>query len=97
RNVTGVQTCALPILSSVRNHLDVLHDYYRLRKEVLNLKDLHLYDVYTNLVPDTDTKYPFETASRLVLDALKPLGDAYINDLKQRSEERRVGKDSRAR
>lgn len=71
------------LVSSVRNHLDVLHDYYRLRKEVLNLKDLHLYDVYTNLVPNTDTKYPFETASRLVLDALKPLGDAYINDLKQ--------------
>lgn len=71
------------LVSSVRNHLDVLHDYYRLRKEVLNLKELHLYDVYTNLVPDTDTKYPFETASRLVLDALKPLGDAYINDLKQ--------------
>ena len=71
------------LVSSVRNHLDVLHDYYRLRKEVLNLKDLHLYDVYTNLVPDTDTKYPFETASRLALDALKPLGDAYINDLKQ--------------
>ncbi len=71
------------LVSSVRNHLDVLHDYYRLRKEVLNLKELHLYDVYTNLVPDTDMKYPFETASRLVLDALKPLGDAYINDLKQ--------------
>ena len=71
------------LVSSVRNHLDVLHDYYPLRKEVLNLKELHLYDVYTNLVPDTDTKYPFETASRLVLDALKPLGDAYINDLKQ--------------
>lgn len=71
------------LVSSVRNHLDVLHDYYRLRKEVLNLKELHLYDVYTNLVPDTDTKYPFETASSLVLDALKPLGDAYINDLKQ--------------
>lgn len=71
------------LVSSVRNHLDVLHDYYRLRKEVLNLKELHLYDVYTNLVPDTDTKYPFETASCLVLDALKPLGDAYINDLKQ--------------
>ena len=71
------------LVSSVRNHLDVLHDYYRLRKEVLNLKELHLYDVYTNLVLDTDTKYPFETASRLVLDALKPLGDAYINDLKQ--------------
>lgn len=71
------------LVSSVRNHLDVLHDYYRLRKEVLNLKELHLYDVYTNLVPDTDTKYPFETASRLVLDALKPLGDAYINDSKQ--------------
>ncbi len=71
------------LVSSVRNHLDVLHDYYRLRKEVLNLKELHLYDVYTNLVPDTDTKYSFETASRLVLDALKPLGDAYINDLKQ--------------
>lgn len=71
------------LVSSVRNHLNVLHDYYRLRKEVLNLKELHLYDVYTNLVPDTDTKYPFETASRLVLDALKPLGDAYINDLKQ--------------
>lgn len=71
------------LVSSVRKHLDVLHDYYQLRKEVLNLNELHLYDVYANLVPDTDTKYPFETASRLVMDALKPLGDAYINDLKQ--------------
>lgn len=71
------------LVSSVRKHLDVLHDYYQLRKEVLNLNELHLYDVYANLVPDTDAKYPFETASRLVMDALKPLGDAYINDLKQ--------------
>ena len=75
------------LVSSVRNHLDVLHDYYQLRKEVLNLKELHLYDVYANLVPDTDTKYPFETASRLVLDALKPLGEDYINDLKQAFKE----------
>lgn len=69
------------LVHTVRSNLNVLHKYYQLRKDVMKLPELHLYDVYANLVPENNTKYPFEVGKKLVLEALKPLGETYINDL----------------
>lgn len=69
------------LVHTVRSNLNVLHKYYQLRKEVMKLPELHLYDVYANLVPENNTKYPFEVGKKLVSEALKPLGETYINDL----------------
>jgi oligoendopeptidase F len=63
--------------------MSVLYKYYDLKKEVLSLDELHLYDIYLEMVKSLDKEYTFEEAKEIVLKALQPLGDNYINDLKQ--------------
>ena len=69
------------LVRTVRDRMDVLHEYYHLKKEVLGYKELHLYDVYANLVSDASFKYPFDKAKDTVIKALSVFGDEYINIL----------------
>lgn len=69
------------LIEKVKKRLSINHDYMKLRKEVLGLEELHMYDVYAPLTKDASKKYTYEEAKELVLKALKPLGDTYINDL----------------
>jgi len=55
------------LINSVNCSLSVLYDYYALKKEVLGLKELHLYDVYASLVGELDRKYTYEEAVDEVL------------------------------
>lgn len=71
------------LIDSVSNNLSVLYKYYNLKKEVLNLDELHLYDIYTPIVKGFEKKYSFEEAKDLVLDSLKVLGEDYISTLKK--------------
>ena len=71
------------LVSVIRDKMDVLHHYYELKKKVLNLDELHLYDVYANLVESNEFKYPFDDAKETVIKALSILGDEYIDILKQ--------------
>jgi len=48
------------LVETVRANVDAIHDYVGLRKEVLGLADFHLYDLYVNLVPDSDRQYTFD-------------------------------------
>ena len=52
------------------------------RKYVLNLEELHMYDVYAPLVENSEKEYSYEEAKDLVIKALSPLGETYIKDLK---------------
>lgn len=70
------------LIDTVSNNMDVLFKYYDLKKELLNLKELHLYDIYTPIISNFEKKYSFEDATNLVIDALKVLGDDYITILK---------------
>lgn len=77
------------------NLLDVLHqnlyimdDYYALKKEVMGLDEIHVYDIYAPLVPSAKHIYTFEEAEDIVLNALSVLGDKYINDLKRAFDEK---------
>ncbi len=70
------------LIEKVNSNLDIVYDYIKLRKDILNVDELHMYDIYVPLVPDTKKKYSYEEAVNLVLDALSPLGKTYINDLK---------------
>ncbi|TWB12339.1 oligoendopeptidase F [Nitrospirillum amazonense] len=56
--------------------LPTLHRYFKLRQRMLNLPDLHYYDIYPPLV-SSDAKFPVEEGEKLVLAAVKPLGDDY--------------------
>lgn len=68
------------LIKEVSNRIDVSYKYITLRKKVLNLDEMHMYDIYVPLVK-YDKKYTYEEALDIVKEALKPLGDTYIKDL----------------
>ncbi|MCL2293743.1 MAG: oligoendopeptidase F [Spirochaetes bacterium] len=65
------------LVSCVRSNLGELHKYYKLRKEVLKLDALRLYDVYVPLVSEIKVKYPYEQAVGEIAESLTILGDEY--------------------
>ncbi|WP_239256004.1 oligoendopeptidase F [Listeria ilorinensis] len=76
------------LLDSVNRHISLLHRYLKLRKELLGLEELHMYDLYTPLSNDVKMEFTFEEAKELVLEGLKPLGDEYQQILKKAFDER---------
>lgn len=76
------------LIDTVNKNLDVLYKYYDLKKKILGLDELHLYDIYADLIEvETDT-YEFEDAKKLVIDSLGVLGDDYITNLKRAFSEK---------
>ena len=69
------------------NSSKVMVKYLALRKEVLGLDELHMYDMYAPLVKEYNKKYTYEEAKEMVLEALKPLGEDYITHLKELFDE----------
>ena len=78
------------LISCVRRNLDKMHRYVRLRKRLLGVEELHMYDVYVPMVQDVEWKVTFEEAKELSLKALAPLGEDYVNVLKEAYENRWV-------
>ena len=76
------------LIDTVSKNLKVLFKYYDLKKELLNLEELHLYDIYTPILEGFEKKYPFDKAKEIVLNALSVLGEDYINILKQGYDDR---------
>lgn len=76
------------LIDTVNKNLKILYKYYDLKKEVLNLDELHLYDIYADLIEvETDT-YKFEDAKELVIKSLNVLGEDYIDNLKKAFDEK---------
>ncbi|MDD6878746.1 MAG: oligoendopeptidase F [bacterium] len=69
------------LVNTVENNLDVLFKYYNLKKEILNLDEFHLYDIYAPLMENESNRYTFEEAKEIVKKALSILGDEYSNNL----------------
>lgn len=67
------------LIEVVHNYLPELNRYLRLRKKMLGLDDLHMYDLYTPLIPEYRKNYEYQEAKKLVLEGLNPLGDRYIS------------------
>ena len=70
------------LINSVHTGLPVLYDYYELKREVLGLQKLHLYDVYAPLIGELDRVYGYEEAVEEVLKTVEIYGDEYYNALK---------------
>ena len=68
------------LVKTVNDNLNVLYRYYDLKKEVLGLDELHIYDVYAPMIKEESKEYSYEEAVDMVLDALSILGKDYIND-----------------
>ena len=54
-----------------------MHRYISIRKKALGLDDLNMYDLYTPIVKDIDTKKTYDEAVATVKEAVKPLGEDY--------------------
>ena len=69
------------LIKSVRKSLPVIHDYYELKRQVLGLDRLHMYDVYAPLIGECDSKYTYEEAVEEVLETVKIFGEEYHSTL----------------
>lgn len=69
------------LVASIHDHLPLLHRYVRLRKKLLGLDELHMYDLYVSMVADQDVHISREKAVKMVQTGLKPLGEQYLEDL----------------
>lgn len=78
----------LKLIEAIHANLDKMHRYVRLRKKLLGVDELHFYDVYASLVGDTDKKYSYEEAKKIVYESVAPLGEEYQKILKEGFENR---------
>ncbi|WP_042455311.1 oligoendopeptidase F [Neobacillus dielmonensis] len=78
------------LVKTVNENLHLLHRYVKLRKKVLGLDELHMYDLYTPLVKNVEMEIKYDEAKELVLKGLAPMGEEYLNILKEGFENRWV-------
>lgn len=71
------------LIEAVHQNMDKMYRYVDLRKKLLGVEELHMYDLYTPLVSGADGKIPFAQAKDTVFDALAPLGEKYRTILKE--------------
>ncbi len=76
------------LIKVVNDNMDVLYKYYDLKKEILSLDRLHMYDTYVEIINKVSKKYTFDEAKEIVIDALSVLGDKYISNLKKAFDEK---------
>lgn len=76
------------LIKVVNDNMNVLYDYYDLKKEILSLDCLHMYDTYVEIINNIDKKYSFDEAKEIVIDALSVLGDKYVKNLKKAFDEK---------
>ena len=71
------------LIETVHKNFDKMHRYVRLRKKLLGVDELHMYDLYTPLVAEANAHIEFEDAKRTVLQALSCMGEDYCKVLKE--------------
>ena len=76
------------LIKVVNDNMDVLYDYYDLKREILSLDRLHMYDTYVEIINKIDKKYSFDEAKEIVMEALSVLGDKYVKNLKKAFDEK---------
>lgn len=76
------------LLKSIFNNINIISRQWDIRKKVLKIDDLHIYDTMVSLVKDYDKKYTFEEAKKLTIEALNVLGKDYIDKIKEAFENR---------
>lgn len=76
------------LIDTIDDNMDLMHRYVNLRKKMLNVDELHMYDLYTPIVKDIELKIPYEEAKKIIIQGLQPLGEEYIETLKNGLESR---------
>ena len=76
------------LFESIHDNMDKMHRYVTLRKKLLGVDELHMYDVYVPMLPDFEMKVTYEEAKEISLKALVPLGEDYLDVVKEAYENR---------
>lgn len=76
------------LMDTVEANLEPLFDYYRLKREMLGLDELHMYDLYVPLVSEFDREYTYEQSVDMTLEAVSALGEEYRSILEAGIRER---------
>ena len=76
------------LIDSVHNHIDYIYDYYKLKKNIMGLDELHLYDIYVPMQKDYDKKYVYEEGKKTILKVLEVFGNEYISKVKEALDSR---------
>jgi len=71
------------LIETVNANLKPVHRYVSLRKKVLQLDELHKYDMWVPLVPEAEMEIPYDSAVGIVLEAMKPLGQDYVRVMEE--------------
>ena len=71
------------LIDAVHKGMEPMYRYVRLRKKLLGVDELHMYDVYVSMIKDFDMEVDFEKAKELTLGALEPMGEEYLNTVKE--------------
>lgn len=74
------------LIASIHDHLPSFQKYYRSRNKRLGLEKGHMYDVYAPVIDNMD-EIPYEEAQKIILEALKPMGDEYLEIIRKAFDE----------
>ncbi len=69
------------LIDTIHESLPIMHRYMELRKKLLGVDELHMYDLFAPLVEEFNMDITYEQAKQIVADGLKPLGEDYLNSL----------------
>jgi oligoendopeptidase F len=76
------------LVNTINNNLHLLHRYVKLRRKVLGVDKLHMYDLYTPLVKNVKMDVSYAEAKDMILKGLAPMGEEYVGLLKEGFENR---------
>lgn len=76
------------LVKTVNENLPLLHQYVALRKQVLQLDELHMYDMYTPLTGEPTLTFTYEEAKQMALEALSVLGEDYLKHVSEAFDKR---------
>ena len=71
------------LIEAVHKNININHDFMKIKKNLLNKDEMHLYDIYVNPIEVDEDDISYEEASKQVLDALSVIGDEYIDKLQE--------------
>jgi oligoendopeptidase F len=76
------------LVENVNKNLPAFHRYLQIKKRMMGVDTLKYLDLYAPVVKDINLKYTYEEASKIMLEALKPLGDEYVSTVKKAIDSR---------
>lgn len=75
------------LINVIHDNFGTMHDYVETRRKILGLDEIAMYDIYVPLVAEVDKKYSYEEAIDMVIEALQPMGEEYLDLLKRARDE----------